>query len=130
MQAKAVYADTSFLMSHYINDDHTDRARYLIGENPSALRISRLCILEFHTAVWRKVGSEDFTRTHAERVLRLFERQTADGWFVVTNLSEHVIYERAKSLAAAYPSDLKVRSLDILHVAHATEGGADEILDV
>ena len=126
MELRIVYADTSFLLSHFINDDHTDDARYLIWEVPTALRISSLGILEYQTSLWRKVGIDGFTRAHAERAIRLFERQIAARWFVVSTIADGVIHERAKSLAAAYSSDLKVPSLDILHVAVALEMGVNE----
>lgn len=126
MEPRVVYADTSFLLSHYINDDHTDRARSLIWEVPTPLRISQLGILEYHSSLWRKVGTDGFNRAHAERAIRLFERQIAEGWFVVAAIADGIVYERAKSLATVYSSDLKVRSLDILHVAFALEMGLSE----
>lgn len=126
MEPRVVYADTSFLLSHYINDDHTDLARYLAWEIPTQLRISKLGILEYQTSLWRKVGIDGFTRAHAERAIRLFERQIAESWFVVATTADGIVYDRANSLAAAHSSELKVRSLDILHVAFALEMGVTE----
>jgi predicted nucleic acid-binding protein len=126
MEPRKIYADTSFLLSHHINDEHTDRARFLICEVSVSLRISRLGILEYHTSLWRKVGADGFSRSHAERAIRFFERQIDGKWFVLSTIADEVVHERAKSLAAAYSSELKVRSLDILHVACALEMGVSE----
>jgi predicted nucleic acid-binding protein len=127
MEHRTVYADTSFLLSHHLNDEHTDRARFLIGQVSVPLRISRLGILEYHTSLWRKVGADGFSRSHAERAIRFFERQIDEKRFVVCTIAEGIVHERAKSLAAAYSSELKVRSLDILHVACALEMGVSEV---
>jgi len=124
MREPKVYADTSFLMSHFINDIHTDRARFEIFELNSPILISRLGCLEFHNSVWRKVGEEGFKNEHALEAIREFQEQFDAGWFFVGNVDEGRIWERAMGLATMYSAETKVRSLDILHLSEAIDLGA------
>ncbi len=123
MMKRPVYADSSFLMSHFLNDVHTDEARCLIHEIARPLQVSPLCELEYRTSIWRKVGLEGFKRGHAERAIMAFDEQFRLGRFVMTEVNEKVVWERARNLGDLYAAELKVRSLDIWHVAFAVELG-------
>ncbi len=123
MMAKEVYMDSSFVLSHLLNDEHTDEARTKIDGLAVSGKISELVLLEFHNMLRRKVGSDGFGSPHAERVIRELEEQIEAGWFEVVSGDWCRVWQRAMGLSSRYASELKVRSLDILHVAFAMESG-------
>lgn len=122
---KQVYSDTSFLMSHFINDEHTDQARFHIHELAAPIRISRLAVLEYENSVWRKVGFDGFRKEHAEKAIREFGEQRRGGWFLMDPVSEEAVWQRAMGLSTIYSTELKVRTLDLIHVALAMELAVD-----
>ncbi|MCH7227448.1 type II toxin-antitoxin system VapC family toxin [Verrucomicrobiaceae bacterium E54] len=112
-------------MSHFINDEHTDQARRQVQGLSGPIGISRLGVLEYQNSVWRKVGFDGFGKDHAERAIREFGEQVSKGWFLLQPVDDETIWQRAMGLSTSYSSELKVRSLDILHVAIAMELAAD-----
>ncbi len=118
---RLVYADTSFLMSYFIDDAHTEKTRAEVLGISGPIRISPLGHLEFHNSVWRKVGMDGFEKNHAERAIRQFDEQIEEGWFEMSGLKKQVVWKRALTLATIYSTELKVRTLDILHVSEAVE---------
>jgi len=124
MKRKSIYADTSFLMSYFINDSHTEAARHAVSGISIPISVSRLGCLEFQNSVWRKVGTDGFRKEHAERAVREFEGQIEGGWFELAIPGQDLVWKRAMGIATVYSSELKVRSLDILHVAEALENAS------
>jgi predicted nucleic acid-binding protein len=115
--------DTSFVLSHLLNDRHTECARRWIDGLQSSGIIAPLGRLEFHNMLWRKVGFDEFEKQHAERTIQEFEEQINGGWFEVPSIDAARVWERGMGLATLYSGELKVRSLDVWHVAYALECG-------
>ena len=115
--------DTSFVLSHLHLDGHTEEAREWIGRLSGPGVISPLVRLEFHNMLWRKVGHNGFERGHADEIISEFEDQIEGGWFVLERVDRDRLDERAMGLTRLYAQELKVRALDILHVAQALELG-------
>lgn len=123
----AVYADTSFLVSHFINDGNTDAARGLIARVGHPLMISALGRLEYRAAMWQRVGRGEFESSHARRACLQFEEQEELGWFLEGKAEAAPVWRRAMSLAEQFVAPLQVCSLDIWHVAYALEAGVARI---
>jgi predicted nucleic acid-binding protein len=121
---KRVYADTSFLVSHFINDANTNAARVLIGGIRHAIMISALGRLEYRTAMWQRVARGDFTAVEARLAVAEFERQAAKKRFIDPGPPESKVWPEAERLSDAYTGALRLRSLDILHVSFALCAGA------
>lgn len=123
MAKGSVYMDTSFVLSHLHDDGHTEKAREWIRQLSGPGVISPLVRLEFHNMLWRKVGHDGFERSHADEIISEFEEQIEGGWFCLERVDRDRLDERAMGLTRLYAQELKVRALDILHVAHALELG-------
>lgn len=118
-----VYMDTSFVLSHLHVDGHTEEARKWTERLSGPGVISPLVRLEFHNMLWRKVGHDGFERGHADEIISEFEEQIEGGWFFLEPVDQDCLDERAMGLTRLYAQELKVRALDILHVALALELG-------
>ncbi len=110
------YADTSFLVSLYLPDAHSPRARAVMATRPH-LYLTPLQELELVNAVELAVFRRLVRRWQAKRVLRDFE-QDRGGLFVLTALPAEC-YTLAERLARRHTAQLGTRSLDILQVAAA-----------
>ena len=124
-----VYCDTSFLMSHLINDENTDEARDCVHKVSARSQISELTRLEFHTAICQKVGRGEFSRADSHQALEELDKQIKMKWFVLrTDVEIGEVWKRAHLLTEKYTAQLKLRSLDIWHVAFAETCEAEVFL--
>lgn len=122
-----VYWDSSIVMSHLLGDAHTEQARELTLELNTSAIISELVRMEISNSTLRRVGFDGFQSNHAERLLRFFEEQIEQGWFRVVSAKPKVLNRIAMRLINHYSAELKVRTLDILHVAEALNCGANSL---
>jgi predicted nucleic acid-binding protein len=127
MGGPSIYADTSFLVSHFVNDGNTDAARFLISGLGQPLMISPLGRLEYRGAMWQRVGRGEFEPSHARRACLQFQEQEKLGWFIEGVVDEQEVWRRAVGLTEQFTASLKVRSLDIWHVAFALEAGVERL---
>lgn len=112
----SAYADTSFLVSLYLPDANSPKARGAVRSAP------RLCLtpwgeLELVNAIELAVFRKMVRRHQAKLVLRDFEKDRG-GYFTLTDLPPES-YARAERLARRHTRSIGTRSLDILHVAAA-----------
>jgi predicted nucleic acid-binding protein len=110
------YADTSFLVSLYLPDNHSPAAWSAMKSRPY-LYLTPLHELEFVNAIELAVFRKLIRRKEAKLVLRDFE-QDRGGLFAITQIPPES-FARAEQLARRHSSILGTRSLDILQVATA-----------
>jgi predicted nucleic acid-binding protein len=120
-----IYLDSSYVLSYLMEDAHSEEARNNLKTLLRSGKISELVLLEFQTMLRRKVGINGFKTGHAERIILELEDQIKEGWFEVVKVNWDRVWQRAMGLSARNAGSLKVRSLDILHVAVAMETGHD-----
>lgn len=119
----SIYPDTSFLVSLYLNDDHSREARSRIGSAPA------LWFTPLHSAEWEHVVAQHIFRgevslSEAQRVsAKLEEHRSAGRWLSVPIPGD--AFEVCSKLAREYGPKLWMRTLDTLHVACALELKAD-----
>ena len=124
-----IYCDTSFLMSHLIDDENTDEARAVIYRLSARSQISELTRLEYHTAICQKVGRNEFSKAESKKALSELERQLDMKWFVLrVDVEMSEVWKRAHLLTDKYTAQFKLRSLDIWHVAFAMTCGTEIFL--
>jgi predicted nucleic acid-binding protein len=114
-----VYADTSFLVSAYIEDEHSEAADELLLSKP------RFCFTPLHFAEWMHATSQQIFRGHLSLqeigdVWRELDADQAAGIWVAVAIPENA-FELCAQLARRYGPKLGVRTLDSLHVACALE---------
>jgi predicted nucleic acid-binding protein len=114
-----VYADTSFFVSLYVEDDHSAVTEQFMQSHP------RIWFTPLHYAEWaHAIAQQVFRRmmsaAEAERIQRDFRRDLADGLWVEVAVPEQA-FELCADLARRHGPKLGVRTLDSLHVACALE---------
>lgn len=113
------YADTSFFVSLYLPDRHSEEAQRRTLERPG------LWLTPLHRAEWaHAIAQHVFQRTispgESQQVYRAFERDRRLGLWVETGVPE-MAFEICAALARRHVARLGVRTLDSLHVASAME---------
>jgi len=124
---RAVYADTSFLVSLLLDDANSSKARSALATLNSPLGISPLGRLEFLTAVWQRVGRKELEVGEAAKLCRGFELRVTRGYFYEVQASPEEVWEKALGISDRHTAALTLRSLDIWHIAFALVCGADSV---
>ena len=114
-----IYADSSFLVSIYIEDVHSPEAdrRMALGEPVSATPLNRAKIAH---AVHQSVFRGRLTLFEAQCVWEDFQRDWSSGVWVQAELPFKT-WETSIDLARRHGPTLGIRTLDSLHVACAVE---------
>jgi predicted nucleic acid-binding protein len=114
-----VYADSSFLVSSYVQDVHSAEAVRRLALLPSVW-ITPLNRSEIAHAIHRYVFRGVLSPVEANRDWNSFERDCLNAAFVSIDLPERT-WETSVVLARKHGPTLGVRTLDSLHVACALE---------
>jgi len=113
------YADSSFFVSIYVEDEHSQQAEQLLSSG-KRVWFTALHYAEYAHAVARQVFYKNLTAAEAEQAYRDLERDRASGLWLETEMSGHV-FDLCADLARRHGPKLGVRTLDSLHVACALE---------
>ncbi len=109
------YVDTSVLAAYYCPEPLSLAAERAL-RNLSSPLISDLTLVEFVSAISRKVREKTLSRESAARVMAQFEAHVEDGYYEVLALRPRD-YRLAKSWLGQLNGTL--RTLDALHLAVA-----------
>jgi predicted nucleic acid-binding protein len=118
-----VYADSSFLVSSYVQDSHAAEFLQRISMRPS-IRVTPFHNAEVAHAIFMHVFLHKLSREAALRAWNEFEQDSAAGVWIPVNLPERT-WETSIDLARKHGPRLGIRTLDSLHVACALELGAE-----
>jgi predicted nucleic acid-binding protein len=114
-----VYADTSFFVSLYIKDSHSNAADRSMASGANVW-FTPLHSAEWFHAVAQQVFWGKMSQPEAHSVSRDLENDLASGLWIRVDVPEHSFVICAE-LARRYGPKLGVRTLDSLHVACALE---------
>jgi predicted nucleic acid-binding protein len=114
-----IYADSSFLVSFYIQDVHSIVAIRLKTQYPSVW-ITALHRTELAHAIHQNVFRGKLHLPEAQRAWNEVQQDCATGVWTLVNLPEGT-WETSIDLARRHGPTLGVRTLDSLHVACALE---------
>lgn len=114
-----VYADTSFLVSLYLTDQHTAEAEARMVSNP-AVWLTSLHVAEWTHAIEQHVFRGSLSRSEADRYHEKFQEQRASGLWVEVPAPSGAL-DRCAQLGLRYGSRFGLRTLDTLHVASALQ---------
>lgn len=114
-----ICADTSFIVSYYLQDVHSPEADRRMKAAPS-LWVTPLNRTEFAHALHQYVFRAAITLVESRLVWQDFEDDCSNGIWEEIDLPENV-WERSIGLARRHGPKLGVRTLDSLHVACALE---------
>ena len=114
-----IYADTSFFVSLYLQDQHSRVAQRRMVQHP------RLWLTPLHRAEWthaiaQHVFQRKISAREAQQVYRNFNADREAGLWLEVGLPE-MAFETCIQLAQRQGPRLGVRTLDTLHVSSALE---------
>ena len=119
-----IYADSSFLVTSYIQDVHSAEAVRRLALLPSVW-ITPLNRSELAHAIHRYVFRGVISPAEASRDWNSFQRDCLKAAFIAIDFPERT-WETSIDLARNYGPALGVRTLDSLHVACALELRAEK----
>src|ERR1700759_315324 len=125
-----ISCDTSFLVSLYLVDTHTPKARARLRQirPPEELMLSPFHLYELPNAVRLSVFRGLRNAAAAETILAAFEADLASGYFALPTCNLASVLIEARRLSASHTITGGHRAFDILHVAAALHLGAREFL--
>ena len=112
------YADSSFLLSLYSADAHSQSAAALVGQHKPVFCLTPFAEAEFTNAVELGVFIKRYTAREARAVRDHFISHIRFGVFRVHDFPPEA-YVLAGTLSRRYTAQLGTRALDVLHVASA-----------
>jgi predicted nucleic acid-binding protein len=115
-----VYVDTSVLAAYYCPEPLSLVAERTV-RNLTSPTISELTLVEFASAISRKVREKTLSRENGARVMAQFEAHVEGGYYEVLSLKARD-YRLAKSWLGQLHGAL--RTLDALHLAVTEDAGA------
>ncbi len=118
-----VYADTSFLVSLYVLDAHSDKAHRRVANHPR-IWLTALHRIEWAHAVSQHVFHGQMLAHQARQVFDQFEQDRRTGLWLEATVSDST-FEICFKLARQYIPRVGARTLDTLHIASALELKAD-----
>jgi predicted nucleic acid-binding protein len=114
-----IYADSSFLVSSYVDDAHSREADRRMSAAP-AVWLTPFNRIEFAHALYQQVFRGRFSAAEARQAWNNFQRDCRSGVWIPASLPER-LWETSILLAEMHGPALGVRTLDSLHVACALE---------
>ena len=114
-----VYADTSFLMSLYMQDANSSRAVTAVEQGAMPILLTPLVRHELQNALRLAVFRRQITSAQREAAWHEIERDLAAGVLHDTPLDWPKALNAAETLSRAHTERLGARGMDILHVGSA-----------
>jgi len=122
------YADSSLLVSYYVNDASSARAQALVHAINGPLVFTGLDRLELRNALELGVFRQLLTPAQSRAAWNNIEQDIRAGRLFPQPLNWVPVFRVAAQLAVRHSAGIGCRSLDILHVAVARKMAATEFL--
>ncbi|MGO9273343.1 MAG: type II toxin-antitoxin system VapC family toxin [Terriglobia bacterium] len=122
----SLYADTSLLISYYINDSHSVSAQAVLHATTDPLPFTGLHRLEMRNALALGVFRRILTSAQVSTAWSDVERDLRSGRLVPQPVDWRPVYRAAAQWAALHSPRIGCRSLDVLHVTLASKLNAKE----
>jgi predicted nucleic acid-binding protein len=121
-----VYADTSVLVSLILKDTNSQSATELISGFSGSLVWTEFLRLELFNAIRMRMAENRLSEADAEIGQRLSKKLVESRKWERHEPDWARVLARANGLSTTHAAATKARSLDIMHVATATEIGVKE----
>ena len=122
------YADSSFLVSCYLLDANTSKAKSYLRSVGTPLVLNALQALEVGNAFELGVFRSLFRRLDAASARANLAQDLRSGRLVKTAVDWSLAFRLASALSKRHSATMGTRSLDILHVAAAKSLRATEFI--
>lgn len=123
-----IYADSSFLVSTYLPDNHSESADRILTKLSQPLVLTSLQRHEVRNAIRLSVFRKEISRTECAVLLAQLDRDVRDGILLQTPVDWRNAYREVERLGAIHTEKLGLRSADLLHVALAVLVAAERFL--
>lgn len=117
--ATSVYADTSFLVSLYVQDANTARAVAAVESGTTPLVFTPLIQHELRNALRLCVFRRQITAAQRESALHNMEADIEAGVLHLAPVDWPKVFTHAERVGRTHSETLGTRGMDILHVACA-----------
>jgi predicted nucleic acid-binding protein len=114
------WPDSSFVVSIYVEDRHSARARRCFAEHTDALLITPFSRGEIQHAIRMCAFRREISGQEMAQALLRFEHDQGEGFFEMAEIDFATLIDKAIRLSHRYTLTHGVRYLDLLHVAAAT----------
>ncbi len=114
-----VYADSSFLVSLFVEDANSRSAKNYLVRNPEPISFTSFSKSEAQHAIRTLVFQRDIDLAEMTRALMQFEGDEAEGFLLSIMLDTDAMFLKANQLSHRHALEVGVRYLDVLHVASA-----------
>lgn len=118
------YLDTSFLIKLYVFEDHSVQAAALLHQGGFTAVTNSLTAVEVVSTIRRKVQDKLLTPAAAARGIAAFRADEA-GILFERKAVDEAVFALAEKLVDLHGDFIRLRSLDLLHVATALHYGVD-----
>jgi len=122
------YSDTSFLVSLYLDDDHTDVANAWMKRRADPLPFTPLHRLEFRNAIRTAVWRKQIDGAQRRELFRLMEEDLKAGFLAHQAVGWTDSFREAERIGESQAEQTGVRAADLLHIGIASVLGAKEFL--
>ncbi len=122
------YADSSFLVSLYIQDSHTEQAKAFLAANSHAVILTDFSRTETQHAIRTLAFRKLITIGEMTQGLIYFDRAQAEGVYDLHASEPDQLFREAGRLSNRHALEVGVRYLDMLHVASALLSSANRFL--
>ncbi|MGB6089951.1 MAG: type II toxin-antitoxin system VapC family toxin [Candidatus Binataceae bacterium] len=119
-----MYVDTSALAKRYLREAGSEQFDRFLGRLTS-VSISRLTTVELRCLLGRRRRNRDIDAAAEHRVARAFESDSAQGFIEIHALEDRHAIGAGDILNRL--NSIPLRTLDALHLAIATDIGADTV---
>jgi predicted nucleic acid-binding protein len=113
------YADSSFLVSRYLADANTQRARDYLQTVDAVFGLTPLHVLEVENAFQLLLFRGSLTKEAITQATNLFRADLKAGRLMKQKLRFQATFRLATELSKLHTGNIGTRSLDVLHVASA-----------
>lgn len=121
-----IYADTSFLVALYIDEEQTPKAKEYLNRTEASLLFTPFHRLELRTALRLRVLRREVDSVFLKESFRQMESDLQKGLLYHLALDWNQTMRHAEEIAAAHLLEIGARSCDLLHVASAVALEATE----
>ena len=118
------YLDTSFLIKLYVFEDHSAQASALLHQDGFTATTNSLTAVEVVSTIRRKVQDKSLTPAAAAQGIAAFRADEARTLFA-RKIVDEAVFALAEKLVDWHGDFIRLRSLDLIHVATALHHGVD-----
>ena len=113
------YADTSFLVSLYLFDTHTEKANALMKRQSEPLPFTPLHRHEFRNAIRLAVWRKELDVAQKREIFRLIELDLKEGFLLHQPVAWSDAFREAERIGESQTEATGLRATDLLHLGAA-----------